>query len=196
MRAQVRKFPHLLIWYSGIATGLLCASAIVAHIGWFPTSIASRGDNAVPVNLSAPAEPAGAKGPTAQAPSPDPIRVCAECGVIKSTREIQEPVEATDALGCSVGGSRWRTAAASSEIHQDADAATLIDWHPYARHRMGCARPPLLAREPGAKPAESKYEFTVRFGDESSRVFGETNPPAWRLGVPVKVIEGEVPLIG
>lgn len=192
---QVGKFSHPLIWCSGVAMALVCAGGIVvAYMRWFPTSIESRGDNAVPVNLSAAqAEPAGAKGPIAQATSPGPLRAtCGECGVTKSTREIQEPV----ARGCGVGGSRRPTAEASSEIHQGANVAPVIDWHPYARHGMGCARPALLAREPGAKPAESKYEFTLRFRDESSHVFGETNPPAWRLGAPVKVIEGEVPLIG
>ena len=198
MRTQLGKSPHLLIWCSGIARGLLCAGGIVTSMGWFPTSIASRGDNAVPVNLSAaPAEPAGAKAPTAQAPNLGPLQAtCAECGVIHSMQETQEPFEATGRLGRSVGESRRRTAASGSEIHQEADAATVIDWHPYARHGRGCAHPALGAREPGARPAESNYEFAVRLRADSSRVLGESNPAAWRLGAPVKVIKAEVPLIG
>jgi len=36
------------------------------------------------------------------------------------------------------------------------------------------------------------YEITVRFDDGSSRVISEGNPPTWRTGDKVKVINGVI----
>ena len=40
-----------------------------------------------------------------------------------------------------------------------------------------------------AGPAR-RYEFTVRLGDGSNRVFSDSNPTAWRIGERVGVIDG------
>jgi outer membrane lipoprotein SlyB len=36
------------------------------------------------------------------------------------------------------------------------------------------------------------YEITVRFDDGSSRVINDANPPTWRTGDKVKVINGVI----
>jgi outer membrane lipoprotein SlyB len=36
------------------------------------------------------------------------------------------------------------------------------------------------------------YEITVRFDDGSSRMITEANPPAWRTGDHVKVVDGVI----
>jgi outer membrane lipoprotein SlyB len=43
--------------------------------------------------------------------------------------------------------------------------------------------------EKSARSTKS-YEITVRLDDGSSRVINEANPPAWRTGDKVKVING------
>jgi len=36
------------------------------------------------------------------------------------------------------------------------------------------------------------YEITIRFEDGSTRVLTEANPPAWRPGDRVRVVDGQV----
>lgn len=186
---KANKSPHLLIWIAGIAVILFCAAGIAAIMGWIPTSSGGASDNAALTKLEKhqtnTAKPVAAKAHTApvQVASEAPIRAkCAECGVIESTREIKTGGEGSGLgaaggavvgglLGNQVGGGRGNQVATVVGAVGGAVAGNQI--------------------EKSVKSAKS-YEITVRFEDGSSRVIREANPPAWRTGDHVKVVDGVI----
>ncbi len=186
---KARKSPHLLIWIAGIAVTLFCAAGIAAIMGWIPTSMGGAKDDAALTKLQKPqtstAKSAAAKTPTAPVQVADnvPARVkCAECGVIESTREVNSGGEGSGLgavggavvgglLGNQVGGGRGNQVATVVGAVGGAVAGNQI--------------------EKSVKSAKS-YEITVRFEDGSSRVINQANPPAWRTGDHVKVVDGVI----
>ena len=192
---KARKSPHLLVWIAGIAVTLFCAAGIAAIMGWIPTSIGGASDNAALTKLekpqtntakSAAVKPPAAKAHTApvqMANNAPPARVkCAECGVIESTREVSHGGEGSGLgaaggavvgglLGNQVGGGRGNQVATVVGAVGGAVAGNQI--------------------EKSVKSTKS-YEITVRFEDGSSRVINEANPPAWRTGDHVKVVDGVI----
>jgi hypothetical protein len=92
---------------------------------------------------------------------------CDRCGVIEAVRETTR--NATRAVSVESGYGHYAVALLS----------TLIG----AKH----ANP--TAQEVG--PA-TNYEITVRFNDGSSRMLTELNPPKWKPGDSVKVINGRI----
>ena len=190
---KANKSPHLLIWIAGIAVILFCAAGIAAIMGWIPTSIGGASDSAALTKLQKPqtkpqtntAKPAAAKAQTApvQMANNVPARVkCAECGVIESTREVKRGGEGSGfgavggavvggLLGNQVGGGRGNQVATVVGAVGGAVAGNQI--------------------EKSVKSTKS-YEITVRFEDGSSRVINEANPPAWRTGDHVKVVDGVI----
>ncbi len=186
---KANKSPHLLIWIAGIAVILFCAAGIAAIMGWIPTSMGGAKDDAALAKLQKPqtntAKSAAAKTPTApvQMANNIPARVkCAECGVIESTREVNRGGEGSGLgavggavvgglLGNQIGGGRGNQVATVAGAVGGAVAGNQI--------------------EKSVKSAKS-YEITVRFDDGSSRVINEANPPAWRTGDHVKVVDGVI----
>lgn len=186
---KANKSPHLLMWISAIAITLFCAVGIAAIMGWIPTSIGGANDDAALTRLQKPqtsaAKPAAAKPQTAPVHMANnaPARVkCAECGVIESTREINRGGEGSGLgavggavvgglLGNQVGGGRGNQVATVVGAVGGAVAGNQI--------------------EKSVKSSKS-YEITVRFEDGSSRVITEANPPAWRTGDHVKVVDGVI----
>ena len=175
METQANKFPPILLWAAGIAVILFCAAGIAALMGWMPTSMGGAGDGVMPDKHSATtAKPVARTAPA---------RVkCAECGVIESMREIDVRGDGTGlgavggavvggVLGHQVGSGRGNDAATVLGAVGGAVAGNQIEKH--------------------ARSTKS-YEITVRFGDGSSRVINEANPPTWRTGDKVKVINGVI----
>ncbi|MDP1716735.1 MAG: glycine zipper 2TM domain-containing protein [Burkholderiales bacterium] len=193
METQIGKAsnpPHPLMWIAAIAITLFCAAGIAVIMGWIPTSMGGANDNAALTKLEKPQtstakKPAAAKTQTApvQMANNAPARVkCAECGVIESTREVNRAGEGSGLgvvggavvgglLGNQIGGGRGNQAATVVGAVGGAVAGNQI--------------------EKSVKSAKS-YEITVRFDDGSSRVITEANPPAWRTGDHVKVVDGVI----
>ena len=187
METQASKSPHTLYWIAGIAVTVFSAVGIAAIMGWIPTSTGGPGDNVVAAKQPA-AQPA-ARSHTAPSRAPaqiasnTPARAqCAECGVIEAVREIDTKGEGTGlgavggavvggVLGHQVGGGRGQ------------DIATVV----------GAVGGAVAGNEIEKRVKSSKsYELTVRFEDGSSRVISEANPPTWRTGDRVKVINGVI----
>jgi outer membrane lipoprotein SlyB len=186
METQANKFPPILLWTAGIAVILFCAAGIAAFMGWMPTSMGGTGDSVTLDKQSAnTATPVAKRTRTApvQVANNTPARAkCAECGVIESMREIDVRGDGTGlgavggavvggVLGHQVGSGRGNDVATVLGAVGGAVAGNQIEKH--------------------ARSTKS-YEITVRFDDGSSRVINEANPPTWRTGDKVKVINGVI----
>lgn len=183
------KSPHPLVWIAVIAVVLFCAAGIAAIMGWIPTSVGGANDAANLTQLQKPqtstSKPAVARTHTApaQVAKNAPARAkCMECGVIESTREVNHGGEGSGIgavggavvggiLGNQIGGGRGNQVATVVGAVGGAVAGNQI--------------------EKSVKSVKS-YEITVRFEDGSSRVINEANPPAWRTGDHVKVVDGVI----
>jgi len=187
METQTSKFPPALLWTAVIAVILFCAAGIAAFMGWIPTSMGGTGDGVMLDKQSANTAKPVARTRTAptqvanNAPAPARAR-CLECGVIESTREIDVRGDGTGlgAVGGAVVGGVLGHQVGSGRGN---DVATVLG-------AVGGA----VAGNQIEKQARSTktYEITVRFEDGSSRVINEANPPTWRTGDKVKVVNGVI----
>ncbi|MCX7173383.1 MAG: glycine zipper 2TM domain-containing protein [Proteobacteria bacterium] len=195
METPVNKFPNSLIWITGIAIILFCATGIAAIMGWIPTSMGHGSDDTTltsaerfPTDVIRPAK-ANARialdSPLAPMASSNEVPVhrrCAECGVIVSTRQIESSGEASGigaigggllggVLGHQVGGGRGQDLAAVVGAVGGVVAGNEIE------KRM---------------KSTQGYNVMVRLHDGSSRVIHEVNPPMWRNGDYVKIVDGVI----
>jgi outer membrane lipoprotein SlyB len=175
METQAKKFPPILIWTAGVALTLFCAAGIAAFMGWIPASMGGTRDGMMPEKHSANAAQPVARRAAAPAK-------CAECGVIESMREISVRGDGSGlgAVGGAVVGGVIGHQVGSGRGN---DVATVLG-------AVGGA----VAGNQIEKQVKStkSYEITVRLDDGSSRVISEANPPAWRTGDKVKVINGAI----
>lgn len=184
-----RKSPHLLMWIAGIAVILFSAAGIAAIMGWIPTSM-GRGNDSVEVDAPgrlATSAAAPEKRLSQPVPLPvaqrDPARhLCADCGVIESTRAVKSKGEGTGIgavggavvgglLGNQVGAGRGNTVATAIGGLGGAVAGNEVE------KRV---------------KSTTGYEVTVRLDDGSSRVVSEGSPSAWHPGDRVKIVSGEI----
>lgn len=207
MTAQASKSTHPLLIIAGIAVILFCAVGIAAVVGWIPTTIGKSAEGqpvAQADKLPSPAQPGATAEKTATAkphtehvrsaaakPRSEPMRVasnataksvCAECGVIETVREVEKPGEGSvlgtvggavvgGVLGNQVGSGRGR------------DVMTVV----------GAVGGAVAGNQIEKKVKTTKsYEITVRFEDGSARVVTESNPPTWRPGDKVRVVDGQI----
>lgn len=136
---------------------------------------------------TSPAPVARNAPPAAIPPVPAPVQTsaaarCAECGVVESVREVETQGQASGlgavggavaggVLGNQVGGGRGK------------DVMTVV----------GAVGGALAGHQIEKKVKSTKsYEITVRFENGSTRVFTESNAPAWRQGDKVKVINDRI----
>ena len=200
METSTNKVSPALIWTAGVAMVLFFAAGTAAFMGWIPGSAARAVDSAV---IALPAQPQAAparpviakpvapkpessaehyKAPVHVAAAPIAQAVCVDCGVIESTREVDAKGTGSGlgavggavvggVLGHQVGGGRGK------------DAATVI----------GAVGGVVAGNEIEKRMKTTKsYDVTVRMDDGSSRVLHETNPPAWRAGDHVKIVDGAI----
>ena len=197
METLETKFPNALIWITGIAIILFCITGIAAIMGWIPTSMGQGSDDkasasvgmaparAIPSGKSAShrVPETGSAALTMADSAPVPAhRRCAECGVIVSTRQIESSGEASGVgaigggllggvLGNQVGGGRGQ------------DLATVV----------GAVGGVVAGNEIEKRMKSSRgYNVTIRLHDGSSRVIHEVNPPMWRNGDYVKIVDGVI----
>ncbi|MBS1216901.1 MAG: glycine zipper protein [Proteobacteria bacterium] len=192
MTAQVTKNSNstpVLLWAAGIAVILFSVAGIAAIMGWIPTSIGGSAEKATLAQTKKPSlkpaqsTAAGAKSAPAKVASNAPVSVkCAECGVIESTREIATSGEGTGlgaAGGAVVGGLLGHQVGGGS----GKQIATVV----------GAVGGAVAGNEVEKRVKSTKsYEITVRLDDGSIRVIGAADPPTWRTGDHVKVVDGVI----
>lgn len=193
MDTQEKPSIHPLYAGAAAAVILACGVATAALMGWLPTSTGEPAEKAVaqkPANAAAqpaptrqvapsparpaPAKPAGA-GPTASAK-------CAECGVVASVQAVEQQGQGTGVgavggavvggiVGHELGGGRGK------------DLMTVV----------GAVGGGLAGNQIEKKvKSTTVYQITVRLEDGTTRVLTEANPPTWRQGDKVKIINGQI----
>jgi hypothetical protein len=106
------------------------------------------------------------------------FQACAECAVVQSVRTVETPIEPI--VPELAGG----------EMPADASAVA-----PDAAVESDAADAAAMTPEPVAQFAFS-YETTVRFEDGSTSVISQAEPPTWRPGDEVKVVDGLIVVSG
>jgi len=180
---------HPIAWVAGVAVILFSAIGIGAFMGWIPDSMSVPSDKvAVVPQASTPAKPRAAAAP---APRAAPAQIanntptvfkCAECGVVESVREIVTQGQGTGlgaVGGAVVGGVLGNQVGGGS----GKDIATIA----------GAVGGAVAGNEVEKRVKASKhYAITVRFDDGTRREISEPNPPTWRIGDKVKVVNGSI----
>ena len=198
MNTHTNKLTPALMWVMAVAVILFSAVGTAAIMGWIPTSIGGSGSGAVVTDAANPVpnsqkntvQPAVVKATiVAQAnPATAPPKVtvakpvCAECGVIESTREIAAKGTGTGLgavggavvgglLGSQIGGGKGQ------------DVATVV----------GAVGGAVAGNEVEKRvKATTSYDVTVRMEDGSVRVVRLASIPTWRIGDHVKVVDGVI----
>src|SRR3954469_317472 len=181
METSTNKYPQALLWIAGSALIIFCVVGTAAFMGWLPSSTGGTANGATAETAVAPT-PAAAKRHAAPAQTRAVTARCADCGVIESTREIDTRGEGTGlgAVGGAVVGGVIGHQVGSGRGN---DVATVAG-------AMGGA----FAGNQIEKQVKStkSYEVTIRLDDGSRRVITEANPPTWRSGDKVKVVDGVI----
>ena len=179
------KSLHPLAWIVGIAVVLFSVVGVAAIMGWIPTSIGGAGDVSVdkPVKKAAQPAAAKAKAPPAPVASSAPVSAkCSQCGVIESVREIAASGEGSGlgaVGGAVVGGLLGNQVGGGS----GKKIATVV----------GAVGGAVAGNEVEKRVKSTKsYDITVRMEDGSTRVIQEANPPSWRNGDHVKIVDGAI----
>lgn len=117
------------------------------------------------------------------APRAEPVKpLCYDCGVIESVREIEKKGEGSG-LGAAVGGVAGGLLGRQTGGGRGKDVMTVLG-------AIGGAFAG-NAVEKNVKTAKS-YEIAIRFDDGSSRLLTQDNPPAWRPGERVRVVNSVI----
>jgi len=116
--------------------------------------------------------------PRVEAPKP----ICHECGVIESVREIEKKGEGSG-VGAVAGGVAGGVLGHQTGGGRGKDVMTVLGalGGAVAGHQI----------EKNVKKVKS-YEVAIRFDDGSSRLISQDNPPAWRAGDKVRVVNGMI----
>lgn len=179
MTTQTDQSPSPLIWIASMAIVLFSGVGIAAFMGWLPTSFGSESNESVVV--VAPAQPVH-KTNMQVAANNQSKATCNECGVVESVRVINSAGNTSGVglvggavigglLGNQVGGGRGKDVATVAGAVGGAVAGNAIE------KNAGTTR---------------SYEITIHFEDGSRRVFNEANPPAWKSGDHVRVVDGTI----
>lgn len=181
---KTAQSPHPLAWVAGIAVILFSVAGFAAIMGWIPTSIggASNIEMDKSAKKAAPSGAAKTKTPPAQVASSAPVAKCTTCGTIESVREIAAKGEGSGlgaAGGAVVGGLLGHQVGGGS----GKQIATVV----------GAVGGAVAGNEVEKRVKATKsYDITVRLDDGSTRVINAANPPSWRSGDRVKIVDGEI----
>jgi outer membrane lipoprotein SlyB len=213
-----RNKLHPLLWAAALAIILLCLVGTAAIMGWLPNSTSGTGSNLTAEDrallaeqqLQATRQPMSNAAAYAPAPLPAapavtseplpkpvvkqaPVRVaqadpkpkaswCSNCGNIESIREIKQRAQGSGLgagagavlgglLGNQIGGGSGKQIATVAGAVGGAVVGNQVE---------------------GNMKASTSYEVRVRLDDGTLRVFNLQNPPAWRNGQRVKVVNGRI----
>lgn len=196
MEVQAGKPLHPLAWVVALALIVFCGAGFAALMGWIPTSIGKPDEPVLTQGqspaASRPAKTAAATPATARATTPPALAAapapvvavakCADCGVVQSVQAIDAKGEGSGlgavggavvggVLGNQVGGGSGKSIMTVVGAVGGAMAGNEVE------KRVKTAR---------------HYEITVRLDDGTNRVVTEANPPTWRPGDKVKVVNGAI----
>lgn len=143
------------------------------------------------VKDEAPVQVAQNVPPPGYGPPPDyqapagieaPKPICHECGVIESIREIEKKGEGSG-VGAVAGGVAGGVLGHQTGGGRGKDVMTVLGaiGGAVAGHQI----------EKSVKKVKS-YEIAIRFEDGSSRLIIQDNPPGWRSGDKVRVVNGMI----
>lgn len=173
---------HPLAWIAGFAVILFSVAGIALIMGWIPSSIGGDVEGSAP-EAAQPALSSKAKTPTAKVAGSAPAAArCSNCGVIESVREVSAAGEGSGlgaAGGAVVGGLLGHQVGGGS----GKQIATVV----------GAVGGAVAGNEVEKRVKSTRsYDITVRLDDGSVRVLSETNPPSWRSGDHVKIVDGAI----
>ncbi|HEY5292650.1 MAG TPA: glycine zipper 2TM domain-containing protein, partial [Burkholderiales bacterium] len=140
-------------------------------------------DEAAPMIAQNAPPPGYAPPPPGYPPPPraEPVKpLCYDCGVIESVREIEKKGEGSG-LGAVAGGVAGGLLGRQTGAGHGKDVMTVLG-------AIGGAFAG-NAVEKNVKKVKS-YEIAIRFEDGSSRLITQDNPPAWRSGDKVRLVNG------
>jgi outer membrane lipoprotein SlyB len=180
--SKTAQSPHLLAWIAGIAVILFCVAGIATIMGWIPTSIGGAGDLEADKSAKKTVQSGTAKPKTQVAGNASPGTKCSMCGAIESVREVSEKGEGSGlgaAGGAVVGGLLGHQVGGGN----GKQIATVV----------GAVGGAVAGNEVEKRVKATKsYDITVRLDDGSTRVINEDNPPSWRSGDRVKIVDGVI----
>ena len=117
------------------------------------------------------------------APRAEPVKpLCYDCGVIESVREIEKKGEGSG-LGAVAGGVAGGVLGHQTGGGRGKDVMTVLGaiGGAVAGHQI----------EKSVKKVKS-YEVAIRFEDGTSRLITQDNPPVWRSGDKVRLVNGVI----
>lgn len=139
---------------------------------------AAAADVPVTVAQTPPPPPPYPPAPSFEPPKP----FCYDCGVIQSVRVVEKNGEATGS-GAAIGGIAGGILGNQTGRGHGRDVMTVLGaiGGAVAGHEI----------EKNTKKVKS-YEIAIRFDDGSSRLITQDNPPVWRSGDRIRLIDGVI----
>ena len=208
---EIKKTIHPLVAVASVAVILFSGLGAAALIGWLPSSTGKAGEEVAmaksdmapamtdkSATMTAPAAkpaqsaaakpkdsaPVAATSKPVQVASSAPVAkaICASCGVVQSVREVEMAGEGTGlgAVGGAVVGGVVGNQFGGGSGKKILTVAGAVGGG-IAGHQI----------EKKVRATKS-YEITVRFENGTSKVFSEANPPSWKSGDKVKLIDGKL----
>ena len=138
----------------------------------------AKADIPVMVAQTPPPPPPNQPAPSFEPPKP----ICYDCGVIQSVRVVEKNGEATGS-GAAIGGIAGGILGNQAGRGHGRDVMTVLGaiGGAFAGHEI----------EKNTKKVKS-YEIAIRLDDGSSRLLTQDNPPAWRSGDRVRLVDGVI----
>jgi len=192
------KRIHPLVAVASVAVILFSGLGAAALMGWLPSSTGKPEDPvaaaktemqaAAPAKTTAAkpkeAAPTSARSTSVQVASNAPVAkaICASCGVVQSVREVEKAGEGTGlgAVGGAVVGGVVGNQFGGGGGKKILTVAGAVGGG-VAGHQI----------EKKVRATKS-YEITVRFENGTTKVLSEANPPSWKTGDKVKLIDGNL----
>lgn len=200
MQSETRSGIHPLVATASVAVIVLAGVGVAAFTGVLPGSSGSSAPDLVPTAPTAsqpkpaeakPAQPKAAEAKPAQpkavtpkptqvaaAPQPVPAAKCMDCGLVESVQEVEVKGQATGAgavaggvagavIGNQIGEGRGKTAA----------------------RVLGAAGGAVIGHQVERSARSTKrYDIAVRMEDGTVRTLSQEQPPSWRTGDKVRVV--------
>jgi outer membrane lipoprotein SlyB len=181
MYEHQKRFPQSMIWIVAIAVVLFSVTGMAALMGWLPPSMGFSSQSGPPLT------PALTRASTNHASTQSGQReraqpICANCGVIESTREV---AVAGDPSGLGAAGGAVVGGLLGNQIGdgKGKQIATVL----------GAVGGVMAGNEVEKRMKSStSYEVAMKMADGSHRVIMEPIAGNWRAGDRVKVVDGKI----
>jgi outer membrane lipoprotein SlyB len=193
MEEQAKSRLHPLMATAAVGVILLCLVAVAAMTGYLPGSNAQKGDPQAMAPQQTQAAPAPAARP---APAPQQHRTqvasatqtaqarphCADCGVVQDVKEVEVKGESSG-LGAVVGGVGG--ALVGNQFgHGTGNTVMTV---------AGAVGGGLAGNEIEKRAKTHKrFDVAVRMPDGSMQTVSYAEPPSWRSGDRVRVVNGQL----